>query len=561
MSLVEVMTGDLRCLLQCGKVRLWCGVPVMLAFPRSGVEIMKRIVIVLLAGIAAPGFAQSASEHADHADNSAPRTAMILDGYGGGGFKVDTANPRAQAFFDNGMQLAHAFAHKAAIEAMKEAVRLDPHCAMCAWGEAWASGPTINYEVEGKELAAAAKLAGKADRLARAHGTARERALTEALRVRYRRGGGWGHPGDLAFAKAMNTLAEHYPHDDEIATLAADAWLQATDHEKDETTKSNSARAVALLEPVLTRNPDYTPAIHFYIHATELSDQGPKAERYADRLGALAPKASHLVHMPSHTFYWVGRYADAARVNRQAVDIGIAQAKAMDQPPPDGVFGLPYHAHNVTFGLGGALMAGDADNALYLGRQLVAVAESKRMDSPFSQALGGSGYVALALFADAKEVMALPAPTRPYLKGLWHYARGESFARSGNAAAVRAEAAAISAPVADKAKEGWSWQAAESLHIAQAVLLGRAAMIEGKPAEAAAAFRRGAERQEQEAYGKAADPPLWWFPVRRSLAEAKLAAGDAAGARAEAEATLKIRPRDPGAMALLARLDGAVVSR
>ena len=60
----------------------------------------------------------------------------ILTGYGSGGFPIHTADPGAQAFFDNGMQLGHAFAHKDSIAAFKEARRLDPSCAMCAWGEA-----------------------------------------------------------------------------------------------------------------------------------------------------------------------------------------------------------------------------------------------------------------------------------------------------------------------------------------------------------------------------------------------------------------------------------------
>ena len=39
----------------------------------------------------------------------------------------------------------------------------------------------------------------------------------------------------------------------------------------------------------------------------------------ADRLGTLMPGAGHIVHMPSHIYYRVGRYADAAAVNVQAV--------------------------------------------------------------------------------------------------------------------------------------------------------------------------------------------------------------------------------------------------
>ena len=72
----------------------------------------------------------------------------ILTGYGSGGFAVRTSLPAAQAYFDNGMQLAHAFAHKPATQAFKEAVKLDPNCAMCVWGEAWSRGPTINYPID-----------------------------------------------------------------------------------------------------------------------------------------------------------------------------------------------------------------------------------------------------------------------------------------------------------------------------------------------------------------------------------------------------------------------------
>ena len=100
------------------------------------------------------------------------------------------------------MQLAHAFAHKAAIEAMEEAVRLDPQCAMCLWGQAWASGPTINFGKSEDEVAKLAELADKAAELAKTNGTDRERALIHALQLRYKNGGG-GKPGDLNFAKAM----------------------------------------------------------------------------------------------------------------------------------------------------------------------------------------------------------------------------------------------------------------------------------------------------------------------------------------------------------------------
>jgi len=523
---------------------------------------MRLLPLPLLACALAAGAAladpPAPSTHPDgpgagmrHDDMAAPKTPRIMPGYGTGGFPVTTRVPQAQAYFDNGMQLAHAFAHKASIAAMAEAVRLDPACAMCLWGEAWASGPTINYGKTEAELQPLAAMADKAAKLAESDGTERERALIHALQLRYKEGGG-GKPGDLAFAKAMAALASRYPEDSEIAVIAADAWL-ITKGDNREEWKQNAGLAIPLLEAVLKRRPDDTGAIHFYIHATELAGEAGRAETYADRLAALAPNASHLVHMPSHTYYWVGRYQDAANANMRAVEIGIANAKALGLPPPDGVWGLPYHAHNVTYGIGGALEAGDAKTALALGRPLVARSQARDEAGAFSQLVTANGYFAMAAFADPAEVLALPRPKLPILAMAWHYARGEAFARGRDSAGVRREAMAIDALTGDIADDG-SRQAQQLSFIARNVLAGRAQMLERRPADAALSFKQAAEIQESRDFSSVADPPAWHYPVRRDLAEALLAQGDAVGAKREAAAALRYRPKDPATLALLARL-------
>jgi hypothetical protein len=147
--------------------------------------------------------------------------------------------------------------------------------------------------------------------------------------------------------------------------------------------------------------------------------------------------------MPSHTYYWVGRYEDAAKVNMRAVEIGIENAKNLGLPAPNGVWGLPYHAHNVTFGLGGALQAGDAEIALRLGRPLVERSQIDKHAGAYRQMIAANGYYAMAIFADPKEVLALPKPNLPFLEAAWHYARGEAYAKLGDAGSVRKEAAAI----------------------------------------------------------------------------------------------------------------------
>lgn len=518
---------------------------------------MRALLFALLAGTSVPAFAQGHSGH--DMDMGAPAHPQILTGYGSGGFKITTSSPQAQAFFENGMQLAHAFAHKAAVEAMKEAVRLDPQCAMCLWGQAWADGPTINYNKSEDEVGKLAELADKAAELAKERGTERERAMIHALQLRYKDGGG-GKDGDMRFAKAMDDLASHYPDDNEIAVIAADAWLM-THAETAEDWVLNGRLAMPLLECVLKRDPDYTPAIHFYIHATEIAKVPALAEPYADRLATLAPRASHLVHMPSHTYYWVGRYEDAAKANMRAVELGIENAKRLNLPPPDGVWGLPYHQHNVTFGLGGALEAGDADIALQLGRPLVARSQARTIGAPLQQLIAANGYYAMARFADPAEVLALPEPKLPFLVAAWHYARGEALARQGNAAGVLAEAAAIHGISTKLAEDDGSLQAQSMTYIARSVLAGRAAMMNHRPADAAVSFAQAAELQQGQEFSDVADPPAWYYPVRRDLAAALLEQHDIAGARREAQAALKYRPRDPGTVTLLAKLEESAAAR
>ncbi len=473
-------------------------------------------------------------------------TPRILPGYGGGGFAIRTKNPMAQAYFNNGMQLAHAFAHKAAIEAFQQARRLDPDCAMCAWGEAWASGPTINYGIDPKTRAKLALITETAWKLAQ-DGPANERGLIAALKLRYAD----GH-GNKAFAQAMDAMATGAPDDDEIAVIAADALMIDASYKREQ-----MARPVELLEAVLKRNPDYTPAIHFYIHATEAGGYPDRATPYADRLAALAPAASHLVHMPSHTYYWIGSYDDAATANVHAVAIGDDNAKRLKLAEPDGRWTLAYYGHNVVFGIAGALMADDANAALGLARPVVAMAKRTPKLDLYSQHAVGDAYIAIARFAPADEMLAVPDPgsANGPAQAFWRYARGEMFAHAGNVDAVLREAAAIPTGIDPDPTHG---AMPKLFKLSRLVLQGRAAMLQNKPDEAAKIFAKAAAIEESKTFAEMTDPPIWWYPVRRDLAAALLASGKPGDAVVAADASLKRRPHDAVALAVRAKAEDAL---
>ena len=508
---------------------------------------------------AAPA-AEGRHDMAAHGDMTAPASPQLLGGYGIGGFAISHAAVPAAQFFSNGLELHAAFAHRAAIAAMDEAARLDPTCAMCLWGQALTKGPTINYGKDRKEREPLLLLAKSARSLAARTGTPKERALTAALVARYAPARDTGAQ-DRAYAAAMQKVASQFPLDNEIQVLAADALMVAAFAESGDYDHALLAACLKLLEPVLARAPEHTPAMHFYVHATETVGTPELALPYAEQLARLAPRASHLVHMPSHTFYWVGRYHEAAEANRRAVEIDKTNAARLGVAAPKGVWGLPYHAHNVIYGLGGALMAGDSRIGLDLARPLVEVAAKRDAPEPWSELLAASGYYAIARF-DPAGVAALPEPKLAYLKAAWHYARGEGLVWSGDLAGAKRERDAIPAQLAKGPAREWPQDgtaaAEQMLGITRAVLDGRIAMAEGRYADAAMAFRLGAEDEETKDFSYFTDPPAFWYPVRRDLAAALLAGGDAAGARREAEASLRLRKLDPVAEQILAAARAAI---
>ena len=384
-----------------------------------------------------------------------------------------------------------------------------------------------------------------------------QRRMIDAMIQRY---SGFKSSRDVRFARAMDRIARDNADEPLIVAVAADAWMLKTEDWWDEEGRAldpGITRAMEILEASLERAPNDPGTIHLYIHLTEWSDDPHKAIPYGERLAALTPSASHLVHMPSHTFYRVGRYRDAMNSNVNAV--------ALDQRydelarPPGGVPSMPLHAHNIHFGMGGALMAGGAEEGLLLGQRFLATYPDIPADNAWRQMMAHNAYAIHGRFGSPEQVAALAEPPedRPMLRASWRYARGEAAARAGDARAVRAEAEAIRV-----IRETATFDAARSqdlkdfAEVFQRVLEGRAAMIEGNAAAAIVAYGRAAEIQGSGPEG--GDPPVIWYPTRRSLAAALLASGDAAGAKAKIEALLTDWPMDPYSLWVLAEAERAL---
>ncbi|MGZ6018462.1 MAG: hypothetical protein ACXWKO_07310 [Phenylobacterium sp.] len=485
--------------------------------------------------------------------------AVMLSGVGNGSSPADTKNAQAQAWYDEGLNLYHAFNHNEARAAFAKAAELDPTCALCEWGVALGLGSTLNYGVTEDETAQALAHAQRAKALLKP-GDARAAGLVDALMVRYAK----DKPlvRDLDFGKAMEELAHRYPADDEIANLAAQALMipgrgsnQAID-----------ARALELIKGVLARHPDDTAAIHYYIHATEFVDRPGDALPYAERLAGLAPGASHLVHMAAHTLMHVGQYERVAIVDAQALKVDADTEKRLAYAGP--LSAQMYYVHNYTFGLAGALMAGDGKLALkYADHADVAFPVGDKTPVALPAGLTRSesapdrrttatskALVAYGRYAPSRALALKEEPgDARILKVYRHYARGEAFAARGDGSAVLAEAEAITGLTAEAAKANELGTVSIG-GIASDVLYGRNALLQKRPDKAAEFFAKAAANQEKTyPANKNFDPPPWWYPVRRSLAAADLAAGKPDDAVREARASLKDWPDDALALRVVSQ--------
>src|SRR5258708_37954814 len=73
----------------------------------------------------------------------------LWEGLGTVSYKITTAVPEAQSYFDQGLRLAFAFNHGEAQRAFRKAQRLHPRLARGFWGQARGPGPKINPPMPG----------------------------------------------------------------------------------------------------------------------------------------------------------------------------------------------------------------------------------------------------------------------------------------------------------------------------------------------------------------------------------------------------------------------------
>ena len=476
--------------------------------------------------------------------------APLFSGMGSFHMPITTRDTDAQRYFDQGMVLAFGFNHAESIRSFRAAQTLDSDCAMCFWGEALATGPNINVTNNGKAVMTpeerASARAAIDYALTLVDGvTPKERSWILALDKRY---DGQREtprdPLDRAWADALAAMVDAYPDDMTVASVYAEALMNTMPWDywgPSGEAKPDTQAVIKSLERVMAAEPEHPLALHLYIHALEASSNAQKAEGAADALANLVPGSGHLVHMPSHIYFRVGRYQDAALANIRAADIDeayIAECNAQ------GFYPALYYPHNIHFLWASATMQGQSELSLKSARRVVENVRIEQVEQfPTIQFFRTVPMLSLVRFARWEEILSEPEPHAPFAfaRAIWHYGRGVAYASMENKESALNELAAIERlePEVDEIFMGNVYPAKSLIGIAKSLLRGEISFRSGAMAAAVTSFDEAVAMQDALPY---TEPPFWYYPTRQSLGAALLADGRAAEAQLVFEADLAQYP-------------------
>ena len=324
----------------------------------------------LLAGCAGGADAPAPHGHAPAAAGSMSTPPPLLTDLGTYSHKITTASPQAQQYFDQGLRLTYGFNHLEAQRAFREAARLDPACAMCYWGIALTYGSNYNDPDQSR---AREGRAGRARRWrsrqapgdaggARHHRRPRPPASAgrRARRARPRLRGRHARGRAPVPRRSRGRHALRGRHDGPPALEPVDAgWPAPARDARDR--RHARARARGAIPTIPARSTSTSTR-------WKPSPIPPRRRPRPTGCAALLPGAGHLVHMPSHIYFRIGRYADAAAVNVDAAASDRAYFSGADpRHLPDDVLPSQPRLHLARRQHGGARRGDSAGRARLRG--------------------------------------------------------------------------------------------------------------------------------------------------------------------------------------------------
>jgi hypothetical protein len=452
-----------------------------------------------------------------------------------------SCNGTARLELERGLQWLHSFEYEDAERSFAAAAAADKTCGIAHWGRAM----SLYHPLWAPPSAAELDRGRAALRDARAAGlkTARERDYVTALEAFYQPS--TDHKSRvLAWLEASGRLYRAYPSDREAGIFHALALIAAGTLDADQG-YAREKQAAKILNAALADNPDHPGVAHYLIHSFDYPALAKFALPAARRYAGIAPASAHAQHMPSHIFVRLGYWDEAIRSNlaAEAAARDYARRERLADSWDERLHAMDYLAY-------GYLQAGDTAKARSVLDALNAIA---KVDPPnFKVAYAASAIPARYALERRAWAEAASLELSPSVRGLvdwskfrWaeahtHLARAVGAARTGDAAAARAETARLEAIeqalTAPPGEYDWRKQVEIQRRTASAWTL----FAEGRSDEAVTAMQEAAAIDD--ATEKHPVTPGSVLPAREQLGELLLALNRRAEARTAFETALKDSP-------------------
>jgi tetratricopeptide (TPR) repeat protein len=484
---------------------------------------MYRAVLVSTVLLVSPALAQDAHQHGDAGKLGTVKFA-------------NSCSAAVQPSFARGMAQLHSFEFGPASDAFKAALDTDPTCGIAQWGITLAQwGNPFSIAIRPQRQMEAGR--GMVERgAAIATKTPREHDYIAAVATLYDHFETVDQRTRItAYRDAMARLAAKYPDDPEASTFFALALAAAADPA--DKTYVDQLKAGAMLEKLWETQPDHPGIPHYIIHSYDVPALASRAVTAARRYAKIAPDAPHALHMPSHTFTRLGYWQDSIETN-------ILSAAAARKA------GSTYEELHAT------------DYQVYAYLQSGQDAAARRLVDGLGEVVGraNQGVVASAAppTAASYAVAAIPAryalergawpeaarleprPSRyAYADAMTWFARALGGARERDVAGVKTAIAELQKAI-DRLTEEKETYWIEQVTIQKIAATAWLAFAEGRTADARAAMREAADREDRTEKAPITPGPL--APARELLGEMLLQQDQPKEALAEFEKTIAKEP-------------------
>ena len=440
-----------------------------------------------------------------------------------------------QPAFARGMALLHSFEIGQAMNDFKTVVEKDPSCGIALWatGLAQWGNPFSAALRPAQQLDAGRKTIERATAVGAK--TPRERGFIAATAALYDKFETVDQRTRLrAYRDAMGKLAEQHPDDPEASAFYALAIAAAADPA--DKSYVDQLKAGAILEKLWRAQPEHPGMAHYIIHSYDVPALASRAVDAARRYAKIAPDAPHALHMPSHTFTRLGYWQDS-------IDTNIMSASA---------------ARKIN-AVGEELHAGDYQTYAYLQsgqdaaarRAVDSVAEVLARRGPVTQGAAPGSAAAFAVAAIPAryalersawaEAARLEPRTTPfaYVDAITWFAKSLGAARMRDVPAAKAAVAELQKAL-DRTAEAKETYWVEQLNIQKLGASAWLALAEGRNADALAAMREAADREDRTEKSAISPGPL--APARELLGEMLLELKQPKEALAEFQKTMAKEP-------------------